>query len=156
MPKTGINRIVAEGAEHLLMGYLMRRNIRAYQALVGNEGYDIVCVIPDRLHAHRRKKVRVEVKSRAWYDRNDRSVQIKRSGIGRFDYLVLVFMNIRSTGKMMHRATCFPPEVYTLPRKWVRDNFRHYGKVFIPKKGMEEYEGLKGFEKIANDLGVSY
>jgi len=40
--------------------------------------------------------------------------------------------------------------------RWLRSNFRHYGKVFIPRKGMEKYEGLKGFEKIAQDLGVSY
>jgi len=34
--------VLSEGAEHLVMGYLMRRNILAYKAPPGNEGYDLI------------------------------------------------------------------------------------------------------------------
>jgi hypothetical protein len=81
---------------------------------------------------------------------------MKKQGLRGFDYLVAVFMNIRSSGKKEHRATASFPEFYTVSQKWVQSNFRGYGKVFFPKRGMEKYEGLKGFEKIAQDLRVSY
>ncbi len=38
--------VVSAGAEHLAMGYLMRRNILAYKAPPNNEGYDLVCIHP--------------------------------------------------------------------------------------------------------------
>jgi hypothetical protein len=139
------------------MGYLMRRNILAYMAPLRNEGYDIICVNPDLRQANRRM-IRVQVKSRAW-DENDRSVQMKKRGLRGFDYLVAVFMNIKRSGKKKHRAIAFFPEFYTVSRKWVQNNFRSYGKhgkLFFPKRGMEKYQGLKGFEKIAQDLRVSY
>ncbi len=136
------------------MGYLMRRNILAYKAPPRNEGYDIICVNPDLRQANRRM-IRVQVKSRAW-DENDRSVQMTKRDIRGFDYLVAVFMNIKRSGKKKHRATASFPEFYTVSRKWVQHNFRGYGKVFFAKRGMEKYEGLKGFEKIAQHLRVPY
>lgn len=154
MPKRRLLPVVGHGAEHLVMGYLMRRNILAFKAPSRNEGYDIICVHPNPPQANRRM-IRVQVKSRAW-DENDRSVQMKKQGLRGFDYLVVVFMNIRSSGKKEHRATTSFPEFYTVSQKWVQSNFRGYGKVFFPKRGMEKYEGLKGFEKIAQDLRVSY
>ena len=36
--------IVSAGAKHLVMGYLMRRNILAYEAPRNNEGYDLICI----------------------------------------------------------------------------------------------------------------
>ena len=41
--------VVSLGAEHLVMGYLMRRNILAYKAPPNNEGYDLICIHPDPL-----------------------------------------------------------------------------------------------------------
>jgi len=154
MPTRRLLPVIGHGAEHLVMGYLMRRNILAFKAPPRNEGYDIICVNPDLRQANRRM-IRVQVKSRAW-DENDRSVQMTRRDLRGFDYLVAVFMNIKSSGKKKHRATASFPEFYTVPRKWVQQNFRGYGKIFFPKRGMEKYKGLKGFDKIAQDLRVSY
>jgi len=39
--------VVSHGAEFLVIGYLMRRNILAYKAPPNNEGYDIICIHPD-------------------------------------------------------------------------------------------------------------
>ncbi len=39
--------VVSAGAEFLVMGYLMRRNIVAYKAPPNNEGYDLICIHPD-------------------------------------------------------------------------------------------------------------
>ena len=154
MPKGRQFPVIGYGAEHLVMGFFMRRNILAYQAPPRNEGYDIICVNPD-LRQRNRRIIRVQVKSRAMDD-NDRSVQLRKRELVGFDYLVAVFMNIKSSGKKEHRALASLPEFYTVSQKWVRKNFRAYGKVFFPKKGMEKYKGLKGFEKIAQDLRASY
>ena len=132
MPKRRLLPVIAHGAEHLIMGYLLRRNILAYKAPPRNEGYDIICVNPDLRQANR-QIIRVQVKSRAWDD-NDRSVQMTKRDIRGFDYLVAVFMNIKSSGKKEHRATTSFPEFYTVSRKWVRNNFRVYGKVFSPRR----------------------
>ena len=42
--------VMVAGSEHLVMGYLMRRNILAYKAPVNNEGYDLICIHPDPRH----------------------------------------------------------------------------------------------------------
>ena len=39
--------VLAAGAEHLVMGYLMKRNILTYKAPPMNEGYDLICIHPD-------------------------------------------------------------------------------------------------------------
>ena len=44
--------VVSEGAEYLVMGNLMRRNILTYKAPPGNEGYDLICIHPDPRHQH--------------------------------------------------------------------------------------------------------
>lgn len=44
--------VVSAGAEFLVMGYLMRRNILTYKAPSNNDGYDLICIHPNpRLHA---------------------------------------------------------------------------------------------------------
>ena len=154
MSRMRLNPVVGHGAEHLVIGYLMRRNVLAYQAPPRNEGYDIICVHPESRLAKRRM-IRVQVKSRAW-DVNDRSVQVKKGDIDGFDYLVAVFMNIKSSGKIKRRAIASPPDFYTVSQKWVRKNLRPYGKVFFPITGMDRYQNLLGFEQIAQELGVSY
>jgi hypothetical protein len=42
--------VVSAGAEFLVMGLLMRRNILAYKAPPNNEGYDLICIHPDPRH----------------------------------------------------------------------------------------------------------
>jgi hypothetical protein len=54
--------VLSLGAEYLVMGYLMRRNILAYKAPPNNEGYDILCIHPNPHQVT--KQVRVQVKSR--------------------------------------------------------------------------------------------
>jgi hypothetical protein len=39
--------VISRGAEHLVMGYLMRRNILTYTAPPNNEGYDLICIHPN-------------------------------------------------------------------------------------------------------------
>src|SRR5712691_2160593 len=59
--------VISEGAEYLVMGYLMRRNILTYKAPPGNEGYDLICIHPDPRHqlaTGELAQVRVQVKSR--------------------------------------------------------------------------------------------
>lgn len=52
--------VVALGAEHLVMGHLMRRNILTYKAPPGNEGYDLICIHPDPRHRPRADRGRTE------------------------------------------------------------------------------------------------
>jgi hypothetical protein len=54
--------VISHGAEFLVQGYLMRRNILAYKAPPNNEGYDLICIRPDPRKT--KKQVRVQVKSR--------------------------------------------------------------------------------------------
>ena len=42
--------VISEGAEYLVMGYLMRRNILSYKALEANEGCDHICIHPVPRH----------------------------------------------------------------------------------------------------------
>ena len=59
--------VVSAGAEHLVMGHLMRRNVLAYKAPANNEGYDLVCIHPDPRHIPKPgevAQVRIQVKSR--------------------------------------------------------------------------------------------
>src|SRR5439155_7610049 len=83
--------VVSLGAEHLVMGYLMRRNILAYKAPPNNEGYDLICIHPDPKKVT--KQVRIQVKSRYQTD-CDRGFPIKAKSFDSFDYLIVVFLNI--------------------------------------------------------------
>jgi hypothetical protein len=65
--------VIAAGAEFLVMGHLMRRNILTYKAPPNNEGYDLICIHPDPRVSSR--QVRVQVKSRLATD-CDRGVPI--------------------------------------------------------------------------------
>ena len=39
--------IISLGAEYLVMGHLMKRNILTDKAPPNNEGYDLLCIHPD-------------------------------------------------------------------------------------------------------------
>jgi hypothetical protein len=62
--RTSFNRfpVISLGAEYLVMGNLMRRNILAYKAPPNNEGYDLLCIHPEPHRCSR--QLRVQVKSR--------------------------------------------------------------------------------------------
>jgi hypothetical protein len=38
--------VISHGAEFLVQGLLIRRNILAYKAPPNNEGYDLICIFP--------------------------------------------------------------------------------------------------------------
>ncbi len=149
--------VVTLAAEHLVMGYLMRRNILAYHAPPRNAGYDIICIHPDSQKA--KKQIRVQVKSRYQTD-CDRSVQIK--ALGSFDYMVIVFQNIGNYfgEEPKGRAGAKPPEFYALPRDVAKKLYRSVpsgmNKVRTRGRDLSAYKDDKRFELIANALGVPY
>lgn len=82
--------VVAAGAEHLVMGYLMRRNILSYKAPPNNEGYDLICIHPDprrKLKKGKLPQARVQVKSRYATD-CDMGFLVKKESLDAFDFLV--------------------------------------------------------------------
>ncbi|MEX1229915.1 MAG: hypothetical protein WEB58_06725 [Planctomycetaceae bacterium] len=155
--------VVSAGAEFLVMGYLMRRNILTYKAPPNNEGYDLICIHPDpRYHPKRGEvtQVRIQVKSRYATD-CDRGFPVKECSLNAFDFLIVAFMNIGkffgrndgSTGKS-------EPVFYTLPNKFIRkhhDKTSSWEKVRLGKL-QDEIDRLKdddGFELIAKKLGIA-
>jgi hypothetical protein len=146
--------VLEHGAESLVQGYLMRRNILVYQAPRKNEGYDLICIHPDP-----RKKihpVRVQVKSRYQTD-CDRSIIVARKSRGAFDFVVAVFLNVGSFyGKAKPKCE---PEFFTLPAVWVeqhRNKRSTWGKLSLKQRGIDRFKNDEGFELIANKLGITY
>lgn len=144
------------------MGYLMRRNVLAYKASPGNEGYDLICIHPDPRHKPGRDQaaqVRVQVKSRYQSD-SDRGFPVKAATLDAFDFLVIVFLNIGSFFRGRDGATgAREPEFYTLPQGFVRahhDTRTSWQKVHLRGLGaeIEPYKDEGGFELIAQRLGV--
>src|SRR5438067_13942299 len=85
--------VVSLGAEHLVMGYLMRRNILAYKAPPNNEGYDLICIHPDPRHVPSNgeiAQVRIQVKSRYATD-CERGFPLNEVSLRAFDLLTVVF-----------------------------------------------------------------
>ena len=112
--------VVSAGAEFLAMGFLMRRNILAYKAPPGNEGYDLICIHPNPRHRPgpgELPQVRVQVKSRYATD-CDRGFPVKEESLDAFDFLIIAFLNIgrfggRNDGSDSERE----PEFYNLPTR---------------------------------------
>jgi hypothetical protein len=150
--------VVSLGAEHLVMGHLMRRNILAYKAPPGNEGYDLICMHPDPKRAD--EVLRVQVKSRYQTD-CDRAFPVKEKSFDAFDYLIIVFLNIgyfyKGDAGVVGRC---PAEFYTLPNSFVRKHHKKvasgFDRVHTSGLNMIRYKDEAGFELIAQDLGVPY
>ncbi len=151
--------VVSHGAEFLVIGYLMRRNILAYKAPPNNEGYDLICIHPNPRKASR--QIRVQVKSRYQTD-CDRAFPIKEKSFESFDYCVVAFLNIgffyKPNRKCLDGKT--DPEFYTLPRSIVQ---KYHKKVLsgferVHTKGVDltEFKNDLGFEQIAKDLEIPY
>ncbi len=150
--------VVSLGAEHLVIGQLMRRNILAYKAPPNNQGYDLICIHPDPKRSA--TAVRVQVKSRYQTD-CDRAFLVKEKTFGSFDYLIVVFLNIgfyyRRVGQKDGNR---PAEYFTLPRHFIQEH------LYRPESGFQKIRtrGLDlslfkdecGFEQIARDLGIPY
>ena len=154
--------VVSEGAEYLVMGLLMRRNILAYKAPPGNEGYDLICIHPDPRHVPskgERAQVRVQVKSRYQTD-CDRAFPLKEKGLDAFDFLVIVFLNIgKFSGKHDGSIGAAAPEFYTLHADFIRANHHQIGDwQKVKLRGLEDqiapFRDETGFEQIAKVLGI--
>jgi hypothetical protein len=152
--------VVSLGAEHLVMGHLMRRNILAYKAPPNNEGYDLICIHPDPRASGR--QVRVQVKSRLATD-CDRGFPVKARSFEAFDYLVVAFLNVgfffRKGRGRSARDGVAAPEFYTLPVAFIRQH--HYAsssweKVRTRGLDLSRYRDEQGFEQIAHDLAIPY
>lgn len=148
---------ISHGAEFLVQGFLMRRNILAYKAPPNNEGYDLICIHPDP--RKRMKPVRVQVKSRYSTD-CDRSIIVPTKSEDAFDFVVAVFLNVGNffsgtrgeIGKL-------DPEFYTLSSSWIekhRYKTSKWGKVNLRQPGIDRFKNDKGFEQIARKLRVAY
>ncbi len=150
--------VISLGAEHLVIGNLMRRNILAYKAPPNNEGYDLICIHPDPRRSA--EQIRVQVKSRYQTD-CDRAFPVKEKSFDAFDYVVIVFLN---NGfyyrKKPVKEGIGEPEYYTLPATFIRDNHEtsNSGWEKVRTKGidMEDYKNERGFDRIAADLGIPY
>ena len=162
MAKTKFTRfpVVSLGAEYLVMGYLMRRNILAYKAPPNNEGYDLICIHPDP--RKKGQQLRVQVKSRTATD-CDRGFPVKAKTIEAFDYLVAVFLNV---GYFLHMAKRHPtregaqePELYTFPRAFIKryhNRSSTWEKVLTRGVDIDQYKNEAGIELIAKELKVPY
>jgi hypothetical protein len=155
--------VVSAGAEFLVMGYLMRRNILTYKAPPNNEGYDLICIHPDPRHRpapQEPSQVRVQVKSRYATD-CDRGFPVKKASLDAFDFLIVVFLNVgKFFGKNDGTNGEQEPEFYTLSREFIRqhhDATSSWQKVKLRKvqEEIEPFKNTAGFELIAGRLGVS-
>ena len=155
--------VVSAGAEYLVMGYLMRRNILAYKTPPNNEGYDLICIHPDPRHVFSNgelAQVRVQVKSRYATD-CDRGFPVKEASFGAFDFLIVVFLNIgKFYGKHEGLEGARAPEFYTLPNAFIRqyhNTTSSWQKVRLKHLAGEitPYADEVGFEQIAKALGIA-
>ncbi len=152
--------VVSLSAEFLVMGYLMRRNILAYKAPPGNEGYDLICIHPDPRHqrtGRQKSQIRVQVKSRYATDAG-RGFPLKEASLNAFDFVVVAFLNIGYYKRGQDGATGLKEiDFYTLPQSFVQEHFvssSKWPKVMLGKADLEKYRNERGFELIAKALGV--
>jgi hypothetical protein len=150
--------VVSLGAEYLVMGHLMRRNILAYKAPPHNEGYDLICIHPNPRKVG--KQICVQVKSRYATD-SSKGVFIKKRALSAFDYLNVVLLNVGyyygATGGPGGRMES---EFYTLPSAFVRRHYIHrkggLDRLILRELDVSSYKNERGFELIARDLGIPY
>ena len=154
--------VVSTGAEYLVQGLLMRRNILTYKAPEGNEGYDLICIHPNARYKPKKQElsqVRIQVKSRYATD-CDRSFPIKEKSLDAFDFLVIAFLNIGNfyNGRDGLGGSS-EPEFYTLTPEFIKkyhDKTSSWENVRLKKlqKEIEPFKNELGFEYIAKSLGI--
>ena len=154
--------VVSAGAEYLVTGHLMRRNILTYKAPPNNEGYDLICIHPDPRHVpapEQSAQIRVQVKSRYATD-CDRGFPVKVASLDAFDFLIIAFLNIgKFFGKYDGSIGLQDPEFYTLSNQFVREHqdvSPPFQKVHLKnlESEIEPFKNERGFELIAKALGI--
>jgi hypothetical protein len=154
--------VMHDGAEHLAMGFLARRNIASYKAPQGQANFDLLCIHPTGQH---NRHVRVQVKSR--YGTQGSVVPIRTSSLKKFDFLIVVALNIGDfSGKKDGSTGAKPPDLYVFPRSVVQRHFLaeqgwsptsgrfYYRQHKTAPKRIAHYMNAKGIELIAKKLGV--
>ncbi|HKB01437.1 MAG TPA: hypothetical protein VKD90_04415 [Gemmataceae bacterium] len=152
--------VISLGAEYLVMGSLMRRNILTYKAPPNHEGYDLICIHSDSRTTVR--PVRIQVKSRLATD-CDRGFPVKERTFGAFDYLIVAFLNVGYFFKKRAGATTCQdgardPEFYTFPVHFIRQHHNassSWEKVRTRGLDIERYKNERGFEQIAERLRIA-
>jgi len=151
---------VSLGAEFLVMGHLLRRNILTSKAPPNNEGYDLTCIHPDPRRSG--EQVRVQVKSRLATD-SDRGFPMRRKSV----------FGIRLLGPGISECRVLPPQgrpgpsrsrqegsrVLHFPQPILRrhlDSSSSWEKVRTRGINIVKFQNEQGFEQIARDLGVAY
>lgn len=149
--------VVNLGAEYLVMGHLMRRNILTYKAPPNYEGYDLIAVHPNpRVPG---PKLRLQVKSRLATDAGY-FFPLKERALDSFDFLVFVRLNVDYFyGRAGQAGGGRAPEFYTLSPKVVEQHFSKSGGwggriVFHKGDDLTPYRDERGFEQIARALRV--
>ncbi len=151
--------LMHQAAEHLVMGYLLRRNVFVYKAPENNEGYDLLCIHPNPRRTSR--VVRVQVKSRYQTD-GDGSVPVKKATFAAFDFLVIALLNVgsyysESRNPVRGRRA---PEFITLPRRIALRYYREVksGMNSVRTQGLDltPYLNERGFDLVAKAIGVRY
>ena len=154
--------IVSAGAEFLVMGNLMRRNVLTYKAPQNHEGYDLICIHPNPRHQlgpGEVSQVRVQVKSRYATD-CDRGFPVKEASLDAFDFLVVAFLNIGKFYNKNDGSTGMrEPEFFTLTPEFVRQHHNvlsSWQKVMLKSLEAEiaPFKNEAGFELIAKKLGI--
>ena len=150
--------VVSHGAEFLVQGYLMRRNILTYKAPPNNEGYDLICIHPDP-RLKKTRQIRVQVKSRYATD-SGKSFPVKEKTFAAFDFLIAAFLNI---GYFTRGRVCVDgirePEFYTFPVSFIQQNHNNtssWEKFLLAGLDIDSYKNEKGFELIAKKLHIAY
>jgi hypothetical protein len=140
--------VMNDGAEYLAIGMLKRRNIESYKAPPRQANFDLVCVHPEGLN---NRCVRIQVKSR--YGTQGTAVPIKTSTLGKFDFLVVVALNVGNfaSGRDGSTGAC-PPDVYVFPRQIVRKHFNPKG--WGPGTGKFHFKTLPGVARYKNEKGI--
>ena len=132
-------KLEAQGAEFLVLGFLLVEGISCYKAYVNFPGYDLVAVDPDR-----RRTARIQVKSR-WATDYDKSFPIKNFEC---DFVVHVALNrgYRFRKRVSnHDPGIGDPEFYVFPVEVVKQAQNagdKWGKVRIAN--IPEYQKYKG------------
>lgn len=155
--------VMHEGAEHLAMGFLARRNIASYKAPQGQANFDLLCIHPTGKH---NRHVRVQVKSR--YGTQGSVVPIRTSSLKKFDFLIVVALNVGNFGNGKDGSTgAKPPDLYCFPRRVVQRHFLadqgwspttgrlYYRQHKTSPKHIARYMNDNGIELIAKQLQVA-